>query len=111
MKNVIENKSNTKGRNYWLYEYIVQYIESPIFRDPIKEYIDENCINFESEETENSFEQTEIHKVKMNLIRTLKSLLRTSLKQCWLTSELHMSSSWKPRNTDWNLQKRSTSSR
>ncbi len=59
----INKKVSVNEETIWLYEYVVQYIQSPVFRDPIKEFIDQNCINFESEESENSFEQTEIHNV------------------------------------------------
>lgn len=52
-----------KGENVdWLYEYMVQYITSAMFRTPIKEYVEENCIYFEGEE-ENTFKHTELHKV------------------------------------------------
>jgi hypothetical protein len=68
MKNVsnrpqFKKKEKTKEEVVWLYEYILQYIQSPIFRDPIKDFVDQNCINFESNEAENSFEQTELHNV------------------------------------------------
>ena len=59
----INKKVSVNEETIWLYEYVVQYIQSPVFRDPIKEFIDQNCINFESKESENSFEQTEIHNV------------------------------------------------
>jgi hypothetical protein len=62
-KTSTNKKASVNEEIVWLYEYVVQYIQSPVFRDPIKEFIDKNCINFESEDSENSFEQTEIHNV------------------------------------------------
>ena len=47
----------------WLYDYISEFVKSPNFRVPIKDFIDENCHTFESLE-ESSFEQTTLHNVK-----------------------------------------------
>lgn len=51
-----------------IYEYIVQYIQSPVFRTPIRDYIDTNCIFFESNDSENSFEHTKLHNVNHLII-------------------------------------------
>ena len=45
----------------WYYDYIVETISSPQFRNPIKEFIDKNCESFIGIE-ENSFEQGKIFK-------------------------------------------------
>ncbi|EGR31963.1 leucine rich repeat protein [Ichthyophthirius multifiliis] len=40
----------------WLYEYLLQYLVSPLWKIPIHEFIDNNCIVFDDEE-ENKFAQ------------------------------------------------------
>ena len=32
--------------NSWMYDYILQTIRSPEFRNPIKDFIDDNCNTF-----------------------------------------------------------------
>jgi len=34
----------------WALEYINEFIDSPVWRDPVQSYIDENCIVFDGEE-------------------------------------------------------------
>jgi hypothetical protein len=43
----------------WVYDYIRQYLTSPIWRNPLLDFIEENCIIFEDTE-ENKFEYTKI---------------------------------------------------
>jgi len=51
----------------------VTYIKASVFRTPIKQFIDENCL-FYDEGEENSFEHTTIHNVKKYYLnRNLKS--------------------------------------
>lgn len=78
------NKGSLDEDTEWKYEYILQYIQSPIFRTPIREFIDRNCICFESKDAENSFEQTEIHNVLIRLNRNLRKSLRVFLTKCLL---------------------------
>lgn len=59
-----------------MYEYMVQYITSAMFRSPIKEFVEENCIYFEGEE-ENNFNHTELH----NVINTAKLIKITITNQ------------------------------
>lgn len=54
----------------WVYEYISQYIKSPPFRTPIKDFVDENCNTFFSE-GENSFQQSALHNEFKLLIENL----------------------------------------
>jgi len=55
---------------------MVQYITSAMFRSPIKEFVEENCIYFEGEE-ENNFNHTELH----NVINTAKLIKITITNQ------------------------------
>ncbi|KAL4440973.1 hypothetical protein ABPG74_009386 [Tetrahymena malaccensis] len=51
----------------WIYEYLLQYLTSPLWKVPIYEFLDENCIVFDDEE-ENKFSYTEIHNKFKKLI-------------------------------------------
>ncbi len=48
-------------RNYWKYDYIAQYLVSPMWRSPVMEFVDEHCAMFENTE-ENKLEYTGVHK-------------------------------------------------
>ena len=47
------------------YDYISEYIKSPIFRNEIEEFVDDNCGTFFGED-ENSFQQYGLHRVNYN---------------------------------------------
>jgi hypothetical protein len=34
----------------WLYEFIIQYMESPMWKTPIQDFMDKKCAVFENEE-------------------------------------------------------------
>jgi hypothetical protein len=68
----------------WIYDLILQIICSPEFRNPIKNFIDENCESFIGEE-ENSLEQGALHKKFINLVETL---LETSIKEFGITDQM-----------------------
>lgn len=51
----------------WLYDYIVEFLRSPTFKNPIKEFIDNNCSTFENKE-ENKLEHTLLHNKFKELI-------------------------------------------
>ena len=68
----------------WIYDLILQIICSPEFRNPIKNFIDENCESFIGEE-ENSLEQGALHKQFINLT---ESLLEASLKEFGITDQM-----------------------
>ena len=46
----------------WLYDYILSFLKSPAWRNPILQFMDEHCILFDSED-ENKLIYTEIHQV------------------------------------------------
>ena len=33
----------------WMFEYILQYMRSPLWKGPIQDFIDQNCSQFEEE--------------------------------------------------------------
>ena len=45
----------------WILDIISEYLQSPIWKNPIIGFIDENCIIFEDAE-ENRLEYTDIHR-------------------------------------------------
>lgn len=45
-----------------MYESVLQYLTSPLWKVPIHTFIDANCIVFDDEE-ENKFSYTEVHNV------------------------------------------------
>jgi hypothetical protein len=46
----------------WLYEYMVKFMQSPGWRNPILAFIDQYCCLFEDQE-ENKFMYTDLHTV------------------------------------------------
>ena len=68
----------------WIYDYIVQIIKSPEFRNPIKDFIDDNCESFIGVD-ENTFEQGELHKKFQALVDTL---LDTMTKDIGISEEM-----------------------
>lgn len=68
----------------WIYDYVVQIIKSPEFRNPIKDFIDENCGSFIGED-ESTFEQGGLFK---EFIMLVENLLEASLKELGVTDEM-----------------------
>lgn len=67
----------------WVYDYIFGKISSPEFRNPIKNYIDENCGSF-IDVQENTFQQGALFNEFTQLV---DNLLDKVLKECGLTEE------------------------
>lgn len=68
----------------WIYDYVVQIIKSPEFRNPIKDYIDENCGTFIGTD-ENTFEQGGLFK---EFVMLIENLLEASMKELGVTDEM-----------------------
>ena len=68
----------------WMYEVVLQIIRSPEFRNPIKDFIDDNCNTFIGVD-ENTFEQGQLHKEFTQLI---DNLLDTLTKDIGITEEM-----------------------
>ncbi|KAL4488789.1 hypothetical protein ABPG72_016442 [Tetrahymena utriculariae] len=62
----------------WIYEYLLQYLTSPLWKVPIYEFLDENCIVFDDEE-ENKFSYTEIHNKFKKLIEAMIETLMAEI--------------------------------
>ena len=76
--------SKDNGDLDWMYDYILQTIRSPEFRNPIKDFIDDNCNTFIGLE-ENTFEQGDLHK---KFIQLIDNLLDTITKDIGITEEM-----------------------
>ena len=68
----------------WIYDCILQIVKSPEFRNPIKDFMDDNCDSFLGEE-ENTFEQGDLHK---KFIELVDNLLATLTKDIGITDEM-----------------------
>ena len=66
-----------------IYRYVAKRISGPSFRNPLKNFIDENCITF-IDVDENTFEQGQLFK---ELNQLLENLLQEVLKEGDLTQE------------------------
>ena len=76
--------SNENPDLEWMYEVVLQIIRSPEFRNPIKDFIDDNCGTFIGVE-ENTFEQGQLHKEFTQLI---DNLLDSLTKDIGITEEM-----------------------
>ena len=68
----------------WIYETVVQIVKSPEFRNPLKDFIDDNCGSFIGID-ENTFEQGMLHK---EFITLADNLLETMTQEIGITEEM-----------------------
>ena len=68
----------------WIYDLVIEIISSPEFRNPIKDFIDENCDSFVGSE-ENTLEQGKIFK---NFIEFIDSLLESFIIEIGISEEM-----------------------
>ncbi len=68
----------------WLYDCVLQIVRSPEFRNPIKDFVDDNCGSFIGVD-ENTFEQGALFKEFTTLI---DNLLETLTKEIGVTEEM-----------------------
>ena len=68
----------------WIYETVLQIVKSPEFRNPLKDFIDDNCGSFIGVD-ENTFEQGAIHK---EFITLADNLLETMTQEIGITEEM-----------------------
>ena len=68
----------------WIYDLVIEIISSPEFRNPIKDFIDENCDSFVGSE-ENTFDQGKIFK---NFIEFIDSLLASFIIEIGISEEM-----------------------
>jgi hypothetical protein len=53
----------------WIFDSIIEFLQSPLWSTPVLDFIDENCAQFVAED-ENKFSYTEIHKVGFHCWRS-----------------------------------------
>ena len=68
----------------WIYEFVLQTIKSPEFRNPIKQFIDENCNSFIGVE-ENTFEQGALFK---EFVLLIENYLEATFKELGISDEM-----------------------
>jgi len=68
----------------WIYDLVIEIISSPEFRNPIKDFIDENCDSFVGSE-ENTLDQGKIFK---NFIEFIDSLLASFIIEIGISEEM-----------------------
>ena len=68
----------------WVYDVVLQIVKSPEFRNPLKDFIDDNCGSFIGVD-ENTFEQGELHK---EFIALADNLLQTLTEEIGITEEM-----------------------
>ena len=68
----------------WIYDYVRQYLSSPLWRNPLLDFIEENCLVFEDTE-ENKFEYTKIYQEFTGLTALL---LETMIEEVGITETI-----------------------
>ena len=68
----------------WIYNTVLEVIKSPEFRNPLKDFIDDNCSSFIGLD-ENTFEQGNLHK---EFIALADNLLETMTHELDITEEM-----------------------
>ena len=68
----------------WIYDTVLQIIKSPEFRNPLKDFIDDNCGSFIGVD-ENTFEQGALHK---EFVTLADNLLETLTQEIGITEEM-----------------------
>ena len=68
----------------WIYDTVLEIVKSPEFRNPLKDFIDDNCGSFIGID-ENTFEQGMLHK---EFITLADNLLETMTQEIGITEEM-----------------------
>lgn len=82
-------KKRDKTDYDWMFDYIINYLRSPLWSQPVQSFIEFNCLIFESTD-ENKLQYTIIHNQFIELIDTLlqQSLVRIELTEQQFQSAL-----------------------
>lgn len=85
----------------WIFDFVMQFLESDKFDSSVMDFVDENCKIFDSEE-ENKFEYTDIHK---EFSEHIEVLISSNLGELGISSETFFESCEKGRDSrDINKQ-------
>ena len=84
------------GDDYdWIFDFVLQFIESDKFDASVMDFIDEHCDAFDSEE-ENKFIYTDIHR---EFKQHMDALISSNLGELGINSEMFFEACEKGRNT------------
>ncbi len=64
-----EDDAAEENEQDWILDTIVDYLKSPMWKNPILDFIDDHCISFDDED-ENKLEYTAIHSKFKELLET-----------------------------------------
>lgn len=81
--------------NDWLFDYVLQFLESDRFDSAVMDFVDEKCEIFDNEE-ENKFTYSDIHREFRNHI---EALLSSNLGELGVTSDFFFEACAKGRNS------------
>lgn len=84
----------SEHENDWIFDYVLQFLESDKFDASIMDFVDEKCFVFDSEE-ENKFIYTDIHS---EFREHIEALISSNLGELGITSELFFEACEKGRN-------------
>lgn len=68
----------------WIFDSVIAFVKSPLWKVPITSFINENCIVFD-EEDENKLEYTNIHK---NFKKIVEEMLTNMLNEIGISEEI-----------------------
>ena len=81
--------------NDWLFDFVLQFLESDLFDSAVMDFVDEKCEIFDNEE-ENKFAYTDIHREFRDHV---DALLSSNLGELGVTPELFYEACAKGRNS------------
>ena len=85
----------------WIFDYVLQFLESERFDASVMDFVDEKCFIFENEE-ENKFEYSDIHK---EFSEHIEALISSNLGELGITTEMFFEACERGRNSrDINRQ-------
>lgn len=79
----------------WLFDYVLQFLESEKFDSVVMDFIDENCEAFDNEE-ENKFEYSTIHREFKDMVETM---IESNLGELGVSVEMFFEACQKGRNS------------
>lgn len=88
-------KSDTRNEEFdWIFDYVLQFLESDKFDAAVMDFVDENCYVFDSED-ENKFIYSDIH---AEFHDHIEALISSNLGELGITTEMFYDSCEKGRN-------------
>ena len=79
----------------WIFDYVLQFLESERFDAAVMDFVDENCEAFDDDDGENKLIYTDIHREFKDNVETL---IQSNLGELGITSEMFMEACEKGRH-------------